>query len=126
MDGKTLSQHIGLLSVARRLHRLSEAECNGIMLGNDWEESEKLYERREARLMREAEKILKDTGWKAYRQGDPRGCSLYLYRPEDALRFHGHFPCSRCATDDERVRCALDGGYSSFGVAVHRLRQAKR
>lgn len=74
-----------LNSISRRLHRLDENSCNGYsdFQGNWNEEAEKKAEKRELRLEKRAETIASQWGAKIYRQGDPRGWSLYIVFPGD-------------------------------------------
>ncbi len=62
-----------LSKIARTLHKLDEGDCNGRS-----ERGQKRADTRSANLEREAQGIAADFGLKAYHQGDPRGCSLYL------------------------------------------------
>lgn len=88
-----------LCAIERKLHAWAEAECNGEI---QWEDQECTIPRRfypdrwgahtvkgpvipnqEAKLLAEAEKLAAQCGARIYYQGDPRGCSLYIYRDSD-------------------------------------------
>ena len=59
-----------LQKIAKSLQRSHENACNYGLT--------KRQETRKANLMKKAQEIAKRLGFKAYEQGDPRGCSLYL------------------------------------------------
>lgn len=59
-----------LRKIARSLHKLDEHNCNYGLTSNQ--------ERRERKLEDRAQEIANLLGYKLYRQGDPRGCPLYL------------------------------------------------
>ena len=103
---------IELQRIARALHRLDEASCNGYQnWRGDWDEAaEKRAERREVVLEEKAVKVAAEHGLKVYFQGDPRGWPLYLYR-QDALDDYN-------ARADWRPAAAIATCYDSVGVAV--------
>ena len=105
--GSSMDIH-ALQSYARSLHRLDEASCNGYQTWRgEWdEEAEQRAERREASIEEKAARIALAWGLKVYRQSDPRGWPLYLYRESDlasSVRFAG---------------CTIDSCYDSVGIAV--------
>ena len=65
--------------IARRLHKLDEKSCNVPM--NDKQEAS--HEKRIVSLILQARAEAEPHGFQVYHQGDPRGCSLYLVKPED-------------------------------------------
>jgi hypothetical protein len=91
-----------LCSIERKLHKWAEDECNGRI---QWEthpvtgeDAPRLYgldrwgsytipcgfiPNRERLYLMEASKIAAQCGGLVYHQGDPRGCALHFYRPED-------------------------------------------
>lgn len=88
--------------ISRSLHTLDERQCNGFSnWRGDWdEEAEKKAEKREARLEAKGQEIAKRYGRLFYHQGDPRGWSVYLVKPEelrgydiDAAYNHGLAVC---------------------------------
>lgn len=64
---------VALHVISGRLHRLAERSCN---TGAD-------VEKAESRLVRAARDIAALYGLSIYHQSDPRGCSLYIGKPED-------------------------------------------
>lgn len=66
-----ISAYKHLKPIERKLHRLSEDYCNGII---DTQE----YDTKCAKLLKEAQVAANWTGLKIYHQTDPRGCALYL------------------------------------------------
>jgi len=79
-----------------RLHRWAEEECNGTIQRDD--ETGKPYRwlsygstaearyrvpDREAGSLKRCEEIAARYGLKFYRQGDPRGCQVHVYRESD-------------------------------------------
>ena len=80
------------------LHSWAEKECNGEIQREDESGRPRRYslsqygaftERggfivdSEAHYLKEAKRHAKAAGLKVYRQGDPRGCSLYVYKQSD-------------------------------------------
>lgn len=63
-----------LQRISHRLHQLDEHACNWGL--------NKRQEKRVDRLEEQAQGIAKKYGFNAYHQGDPRGWSLYLVKPE--------------------------------------------
>jgi hypothetical protein len=59
-----------LLKISNSLHRLDENACNYGLTPKQEKRVEKLEEK--------ADRLAESIGLKAYHQGDPRGCSLYL------------------------------------------------
>ena len=69
-----------LQEIAGSLHRLDEASCNYGLTERQ--------ERNETRLEAEAAAIAKSVrGLRVYRQGDPRGWPLYIYRLRDLTAY---------------------------------------
>jgi len=64
-----------LKKIAKSLHHLDECSCNYGLTPRQ--------ETRETNLEKKAEEIAKEMGLILYRQGDPRGCSLYLLENEE-------------------------------------------
>ena len=62
--------HKELLSLSMKIHHQDENACNYGLT----ERQEKSL----GKMLLRAEEIAKTLGLKAYHQGDPRGCSLYL------------------------------------------------
>ena len=95
-----------LCQIERHLHRWAEDECNGFI---QWDDDDCTIPRRyrpdqwgtptvkgpvianrEAKYLKEAQRLAAECGGKIYHQGDPRGCALYFYRESD---LEGHnFP----------------------------------
>lgn len=63
-----------LCAIAKKLHTIDERDCNGYYSNLE----AKRNTRREARLVAQAKELAKSLGLLIYRQGDPRGPSLYL------------------------------------------------
>lgn len=97
-----------LLKIEKTLHRWHEMECNGEVEREAGEETGKPHlvwyrqstgqryshsipDREKGALRRLAE-ILKGKSVTHYQQGDPRGCALYLLRPNDVPE--GESPCA--------------------------------
>lgn len=89
-DAKTL------VRCSATLHTWHEHECNGVIQRDEqtnvpyWysDYSGKRLDRttdRETGAIRRAKTIAAQYGLTAYIQGDPRGCALYLVRPQDAV-----------------------------------------
>ena len=89
----------------RQLHSLDEQHCNGEIQFDEDRQTWYRYNSdsygtptikgNELRtqpedILRAAEALIKRHGLKAFHQGDPRGCSLYVYKPEDV---HGDISC---------------------------------
>lgn len=76
--------HLGVVDayriqlIARALHRLDEAECNGELTSRQ--------EARQRNLEQEARDTLARMGLHVYRQGDPRGWPIYIGRDEMTAR----------------------------------------
>ena len=69
--------------IARSLHRQDENACNGEL--TQWQEA------RVKTLEKKAQSLVDDMGLVLYRQGDPRGCPLYLLdRIEDKDNYSTH------------------------------------
>jgi len=87
IEVKTLERWITdwdrLRRIGRGLHRVDEARCNGFVD----DRAQARVERREGRLEAQAAHLAAFWGMEVYRQSDPRGCSLYLYREKDLGRF---------------------------------------
>ena len=67
-----------LKEISHKLHRLDENACN-YGLTKRQETREKNLEKEATELTEEMGKLMEKTnGLRIYRQGDPRGCSLYL------------------------------------------------
>lgn len=67
-----------LQRISRTLHRLDEDSCN---VPTD-DAGAARVERKEARLIIKADIIAAKYGFVTYHQGDPRGWSLYLVKPD--------------------------------------------
>lgn len=104
-----------LRRIGMTLSRRFEAECNGEIQRDESTGIPYRYPNpgmsnyrykisdREAGAMRRLGKILANhPGWDAYIQGDPRGCSLYLYE-------HDSVP----------VCTSVESCYSSIGLAIY-------
>ena len=81
-----------LIKISSQLDKLNERACN-----------EGLTPRSETRyinLQNRAEILATELGTRVYFNGDPRGCSIYLY-----------FPDTQCYDDIDR-----DKGYNGWGV----------
>ena len=89
----------------RQLHSLDEQACNGEI---QFDEDRQTWYRygtptikgSELRttpedILRAAEALIQRHGLKAFHQSDPRGCSLYVYKPEDVR-------------GDEDIRCCYN------------------
>lgn len=59
-----------LRKIQRQLHYISECACNTGLSS--------IQEKREVRLLKDADELAATMGLRAYYQGDPRGCALYL------------------------------------------------
>lgn len=68
---------IELRSIAKKLHKLDEGDCNGRS-----EQGQKRADTISEKLFKRAEEIAGWYGLQAYHQGDPRGCTLYLVNDE--------------------------------------------
>ena len=68
-----------LLQIERALQRISERQCSEAI---DTTTAARL-DKREARLEEKARKLAEYVSCTFYRQGDPRGCQVYLIRPGD-------------------------------------------
>ena len=102
---------VRLRSIARSLHRLSEAQCNGYQdwRGNWDEAAEKRAEAREEKLEAKATAIAKAHGLNLYVQGDPRGAPLYLWSQAD----------KDTRTGGAWREYPIDSCYSSIGTAIY-------
>lgn len=74
-----------LRRIERKLHRLHEQACNGVMryvngrMQPTWEDADQdANDAACAKLLARAEKLTKPFGWTVEEQGDPRGGALYL------------------------------------------------
>jgi hypothetical protein len=69
-----------LRKISRKVHKIDENDCNGYQdfKGNWDERAEKQAEKKKEKLLLRADEISQEFGLKAFHQGDPRGCSLYL------------------------------------------------
>lgn len=67
---KWIQIYLRLSKIAKRLHKLDENYCN-----YGWS---KYQETREKNLTNEARNLAEMLNLKIHRQGDPRGCPLYL------------------------------------------------
>lgn len=93
-----------LQAIARSLHRLDEASCNyGLTERQD---------KKEARLESDAAAIAKDARLKVYRQGDPRGWPLYIYRQRDLTAYANRQDFGRTGP------LSIDCCYNSVGKGV--------
>jgi hypothetical protein len=81
-----------LRKLQRAIHHLHEAMCSG--------EITPRQDKRYDRLVGEAKQEAAYLGGKAYIQGDPRGCALYVYWPADLPQ-----------------GASIDTCYSSIGIA---------
>lgn len=126
-----------LRRIEMTLHRWAERECNGEVETDDDGKSFAVFNvdvggiglrdgvkryrvpNREAGALRRLAAIMaRYPHLRAYHQGDPRGCALYVYRQDTFMRWQ----------DGQRVRGAeqvvavpgIDAAYSSVGVAVCR------
>ena len=109
---------IRLQAVARTLHRLGEQGCNGFQdASGNWDQAaEERADRREDRLLREADDIAARHGYRVYYQGDPRGWPLYLWRQADLDAWNerrGEYP-----DRPDGGRLGIDSCYNAVGVAV--------
>ena len=100
-----LSKHYGvsrhtwyeLRRYCRQLHSLDEEACNGTIQCPDdalwyrynsdqWGSPTvkgKVLKTQPLDILRAAQSLIDRYGLKVYHQSDPRGCSLYVYKPED-------------------------------------------
>lgn len=105
--GLTPDETAEIMAISRALRRIGERHCNGY-----WDEAgEARDERAEARKLKRAAEIAEAHGLKVYHQGDPRGCALYLYRPEDLVSYN--------ARNGMRDPVEIDSVYNSVGVPVY-------
>ena len=112
-----------LRRICRKLHTLDEMACNGEIqdpddtdtwyrynpdqYGTPTKQGNKLRTQPQD-LLRTAETLVRSHGFRAYHQGDPRGCSLYVYKPEDLER------CSR----GSEPGYGISAYYSQIGTAI--------
>lgn len=68
-----------LQKIARSLSRIDENSCN---ISYSDAEQERI-DKRETRLENQAAELANEYGYKVYRQTDPRGWSLYIYKETD-------------------------------------------
>ena len=75
-----------LQKIARILHRLDEAHCNGYS-NTDWGRNrEALDEKKEERMEKQGKAIADKYELNFFRQGDPRGWPVYLLDAETAKK----------------------------------------
>lgn len=74
LPGRVSRHAVALHIISGKLHRLAEAQCNYGLKPRQ--------ESAERRLEKAASEIAAYYGMRAYHQGDPRGCSLYLIPAE--------------------------------------------
>ena len=111
------SEVYDLMALQRKIHAIGERECNGYSGYRDNAAEQAKDERAERRALKRAAEIAEAHGLKVYHQGDPRGCALYLYRPEDLLAYNVR---TRAAFTGADVRDAsIASCYSSIGIAVY-------
>ena len=82
-----------LLRIEKTLHRWHEHECNGDIqrdevtgkpyVVHNYTGNRYPYPDKEKGALRRLAEILQGKGVTHYQQGDPRGCALYLIRPQD-------------------------------------------
>lgn len=83
-----------LVRASATLHTWAEHECNGVIQRDDETDKPSWYSPvtgrclgrtsdRETGAVKRAQAIAARYGLTAYYQGDPRGCALYLVRPDD-------------------------------------------
>jgi hypothetical protein len=83
-----------LVRASATLHTWAEHECNGVIQRDDETGKPAWYSPhtgrrigstsdRETGAVKRAQAIAARYGLTAYHQGDPRGCALYLVRPDD-------------------------------------------
>ena len=105
--------------IARSLHRLSEADCNGYQdwRGNWDEAAEKRAEARTERLVAKAKAIAAAHGIQVYIQDDPRGAPVYLWTQKDldAYNARNHSPEPR----ETPAAWGIEAVYNRIGVAVY-------
>ena len=112
-----------LCQIQRHLHKWAEDECNGFI---QWDDNECTIPRRyrpdqwgtptvkgpvianrEAKYLKEAQKLAAECGGKIYYQGDPRGCSLYFYRESDLEGYSFVFSSNKSPIDQVYSTAAL-------------------
>lgn len=98
-----------LLRIEKTLHRWHEMECNGDIQRDEvtgepfryfdtrtttghWTKHKTPTSDRENGALKRLAKILEGKNVTYYQQGDPRGCALYLLRPQDVPA--GESPCA--------------------------------
>ena len=117
-----------LLRLEKTLHTWFEHECNGVIQreGENGDGRPFWYDPqtggrghytsdREAGARKRLDALLKGTKWKAYIQGDPRGCALYIYT-QKALRAYN----KRCGVEMGPSGRAggIDSCYSTVAHAI--------
>ena len=95
-----------LRRICRRLHKLDEMACNGEI--QDPNDTDTWYRYQPIDLVRLAADLVKRHGLSVYHQGDPRGCSLYVYKQEDLER------CSR----GSEPGYGISAYYNTIGTAI--------
>ena len=112
-----------LKKIATRLHKIDEDCCNGYVQHD--EVTNRWHRYREDRygsptiigselrytpdtLLARAQEVVSRYNLKAYHQSDPRGCSLYLYKPEDLAA------CSRGSEPGYGIHAY----YNQIGTAI--------
>lgn len=92
--GIALADCRALVRASATLHTWAEHECNGVIQRDDDTGKPSWYSPhtgrclgrtsdRETGAIKRATAIAAKYGLTAYHQGDPRGCALYLVRPDD-------------------------------------------
>ena len=94
-----------LQKIARSLHHLDEHSCNYGLTDRQ--------EKNEARLESQAAEIAKEARLKVYRQGDPRGWPLYVWRQRDLTKY-----AKRYEGSPHQNVSGIDCCYSEVGTGV--------
>lgn len=86
--GFFINQFRHLQKLSRQIHKIDENDCNGYKdFNGNWDEKASIKaDRRRAKLLKKADTIAEEVGFKIYHQSDCRGCSLYLITCEDILK----------------------------------------
>ena len=112
-----------LRRICRQLHKLDEMACNGEIQCDDYTEQWHRYtadrygtptikgnvlRTQPIDLLRVAADLVRRNGLSVYHQGDPRGCSLYVYKQSDLER------CSRGSDP----AYGISAYYRTIGTAI--------